>query len=1138
MFYLLRPEETLKMAVKLESVHPTRTRYLVVVSRMGSRGEESCLLGIDCNEKTTVGLVLKVLANTQITLDGDGGFSVSVCERHHIFKPVSVQAMWSALQNLHKVSAKAREQNYFQGGMTHGWVDYYEDRIESERSCLNEWHAMDNLESRRPPSPDSIRTKPTEREETEKVIRSTLKEIMMSVDLDEVTSKFIRGRLEDELDMDLGEYKSFIDQEMLVILGQMDAPTEIFEHVYLGSEWNASNYEELQKNRIGYILNVSKEIDNFFPGAFDYLNVRVYDDETTDLLKHWDNTYKYITKAKDTGSKVLVHCKMGVSRSASVVIAYAMKAYSWDFDTALNHVKDKRSCIKPNMSFLSQLETYQGILDAMKNKEKLQRSKSETNLKSPGSKSEKVLAGSEPTPVIQALTKSYDLEATMSGQDLRHLGARPKSWSPDNITARELVIGVKSSPVSVSLEDVSQKSSSKESVRSLQYHVEMKSTLARHVLMPCDNGESYSVSPNQIVHLPGHDLASTGKEEKKTLVLDLSTRFEKTDQKNEVEASDDSSCNISETDDKLQTDDVKKETWDPGEAKQASKVSYCGSTSDFCDLKTDSISESQTVWTSSTTVKTECAVPLSCSNSLVKIPDSLQQTVRAKTVTLRKDSDPFSNQLDRVFDREEKKQQRLSTIPIVPPELSNEEKDVRECPSRQNSWSSYDSAVVLGFPNETELSRQSSWGSGDTRTLPSRNSSWGSYDTRRRGPVHYVNEKGEKVLHSNSELFENSSSGMFPYDKEDIPWHPGTVKRTKQKIEESSSRKPSGGDSLASSCISLAKTPSSETLLFDFLADKEGNVEEALIESASTNSDNVVSSAISEKIDIPGDDHKPTNLSRLSISAPESSSIELIPQECSLSRSASNVSSMGKLPKDGSSSVICTAQCSSVKQHRTLLENLHNLEHSQYMTKKSEDLFDSSNHSGKVMNLKKEFEAKSSINLEQVNASNAETSDSSKTAKTKVSSLPSSPISVHQTKEKKEEKGDDLNLKNLIGIFETNREDVQVNLRQKFNASNKPLAQIRNARYSCIEVSEKPVRITQTPLISNLNRNGSALDKNEGESKRPPISPISRYNSPSSVLSATVIATAARKQQQYGKSHPLSKLNIKPRHNNPVYNTM
>lgn len=90
--------------------------------------------------------------------------------------------------------------------------------------------------------------RPTEREETEKVIRTALKEIIVQLDLDEVTSKYIRTRLEEHLDMNLTEYKSFIDEEMLKILKQLDAPTKIFDHVYLGSEWNASNLEELQKN--------------------------------------------------------------------------------------------------------------------------------------------------------------------------------------------------------------------------------------------------------------------------------------------------------------------------------------------------------------------------------------------------------------------------------------------------------------------------------------------------------------------------------------------------------------------------------------------------------------------------------------------------------------------------------------------------------------------------------------------------------------------------------------------------------------------------------------------------------------------------------------------------------------------------
>lgn len=65
---------------------------------------------------------------------------------------------------------------------------------------------------------------------------------------------------------------------------------------------------------------------------------------------------------RKAGAKCLVHCKMGVSRSASTVIAYAMKEYGWDLDTAFDYVKDRRAVTKPNPSFMKQLEEYQGIL--------------------------------------------------------------------------------------------------------------------------------------------------------------------------------------------------------------------------------------------------------------------------------------------------------------------------------------------------------------------------------------------------------------------------------------------------------------------------------------------------------------------------------------------------------------------------------------------------------------------------------------------------------------------------------------------------------------------------------------------------------------------------------------------------------
>jgi len=59
-----------------------------------------------------------------------------------------------------------------------------------------------------------------------------------------------------------------------------------------------SSFKFIAIFRVGYILNVTREIDNFFPGTFCYHNIRVYDDEATDLLAHWNETYNFIVKAK------------------------------------------------------------------------------------------------------------------------------------------------------------------------------------------------------------------------------------------------------------------------------------------------------------------------------------------------------------------------------------------------------------------------------------------------------------------------------------------------------------------------------------------------------------------------------------------------------------------------------------------------------------------------------------------------------------------------------------------------------------------------------------------------------------------------------------------------------------------------
>uniref|UniRef100_A0A672J4Y9 protein-serine/threonine phosphatase n=1 Tax=Salarias fasciatus TaxID=181472 RepID=A0A672J4Y9_SALFA len=359
----LRPEDTIKLAVQLESVSSVRVRYLIVVSTLSNK-QESILLGMDFpssdSDQCTIGLVLPIWSDTQVYLDGDGGFSVTSAEETRIFKPVSMQTLWSVLQALHGCCERAVKGAVIPGSGLE-WVQHYHQHIESDRFCLNEWEVMNDLESVRK---DSDGQSSSDRVSNEQLIKEHLRDIMRTEDLDNLTCKMVQSALKTRIGFDMRPYKEYIDNEMMVTMAQMDKPSKIFDYLYLGSEWNAANFEELQKNNIGYILNVTREIDNFFPESFTYMNIRVYDVEATDLLSHWPDTYNFINTARKSGQGVLVHCKMGVSRSASTVIAYAMKQQRWTLDVALAFVRDRRAIIKPNEGFMKQLQTYNGILTA------------------------------------------------------------------------------------------------------------------------------------------------------------------------------------------------------------------------------------------------------------------------------------------------------------------------------------------------------------------------------------------------------------------------------------------------------------------------------------------------------------------------------------------------------------------------------------------------------------------------------------------------------------------------------------------------------------------------------------------------------------------------------------------------------
>lgn len=193
---------------------------------------------------------------------------------------------------------------------------------------------------------------------------AALRTIMLGCDLDNVTCREMRTALEERFRVSLAYCKEFIDEQMMKLVGQMDPPSRVMEHLLLGTQWNASNRAELERNGVRYIVNAADEIALYFPDVFVYHHVRIRDEEQEHILRHFEDTYHFIKSARMRGRSVFVHCQMGVSRSASIVIAYAMKEFGWTLDEALKFVKARRQVVKPNPGFMRQLYEYEGILRA------------------------------------------------------------------------------------------------------------------------------------------------------------------------------------------------------------------------------------------------------------------------------------------------------------------------------------------------------------------------------------------------------------------------------------------------------------------------------------------------------------------------------------------------------------------------------------------------------------------------------------------------------------------------------------------------------------------------------------------------------------------------------------------------------
>ncbi|CAF0922519.1 unnamed protein product [Didymodactylos carnosus] len=131
--------------------------------------------------------------------------------------------------------------------------------------------------------------------------------------------------------------------------------------LYLGSGKDANDIEQLLENKITHILNCTLEwaINPALPEHIKVKKIPLKDITEENISEQFDIVYDFLNEIKQQGGRVLIHCVVGRSRSASLVLSYLMKAEKMNLGEAYAYLLNCRNQIKPNDSFIKQLMFYE-----------------------------------------------------------------------------------------------------------------------------------------------------------------------------------------------------------------------------------------------------------------------------------------------------------------------------------------------------------------------------------------------------------------------------------------------------------------------------------------------------------------------------------------------------------------------------------------------------------------------------------------------------------------------------------------------------------------------------------------------------------------------------------------------------------
>ncbi|KAK5662870.1 hypothetical protein OQA88_6281 [Cercophora sp. LCS_1] len=151
-------------------------------------------------------------------------------------------------------------------------------------------------------------------------------------------------------------------------------PSRVLDYMYLGNLGHAHNPDLLRSLGIGQILSVGEQAmwrdgEQEEWGMGNICMVQGVQDNGIDpLTDEFERCLEFIDRGRRNGTATLVHCRVGVSRSATICIAEVMRELGLSFPRAYCFVRARRLnvIIQPHLRFAYELLKWEEVFRAQK----------------------------------------------------------------------------------------------------------------------------------------------------------------------------------------------------------------------------------------------------------------------------------------------------------------------------------------------------------------------------------------------------------------------------------------------------------------------------------------------------------------------------------------------------------------------------------------------------------------------------------------------------------------------------------------------------------------------------------------------------------------------------------------------------